>query len=102
MKIIKRPIQNIKQADWGVVIWMSAWTSLIALWVIPAQAYTSVGESISFLFSLDFYSAPTVSENILTNMQNKTTNLLNIGKVVFWFMTMALLFMFLFKKPKLK
>ncbi|PHE64166.1 hypothetical protein COF68_04780 [Bacillus toyonensis] len=100
MDFMSRPIKNLKQLDWGAVIWMVAWTSLIAVWVLPAQARMGVSESISFLFSLDFYSEPSVTGNMLSQVQNNASNLLNIGKVVIWLMTAIMLAVFLFKKPK--
>ncbi|MCE0554854.1 hypothetical protein LQK80_32490 [Bacillus thuringiensis] len=69
----------------------------MTFWVFPAQARMGLIEAITYLFSLDFYTEPTVSTNIVSGMQNKTYLLLNIGKVILWIWTIIIVLRFLFK-----
>ncbi|HDR7001825.1 TPA: hypothetical protein QCW13_005064 [Bacillus cereus] len=100
MSLIERPIHNIKQIDWGAVVWIGVFFVIpMTFWVFPAQARMGLIEAITYLFSLDFYTEPTVSTNIVSGMQNKTYLLLNIGKVILWIWTIIIVLRFLFKKP---
>lgn len=100
MRLIERPIYNIKQIDWGAVAWIGVFFVIpMTLWVFPAQARMGLIEAITYLFSLDFYKEPTVSTNIVSRMQNKTYLLLNIGKVILWVWTIIIVLRFLFKQP---
>ncbi|PFO53833.1 hypothetical protein [Bacillus cereus] len=101
MKIVKRPFYNIKEFDFGAVAWtIIFFVAPMVFWVIPAQARMGLTESIAYLFSLDFYTETTVSTNMFSQIQNKTSYLLNIGKVIVWIWSISALIIFLFKKPK--
>ncbi|MEB8675387.1 hypothetical protein P4H08_19060 [Bacillus cereus] len=100
MKLIERPIYNIKQIDWGAIGWIGVFFIVpMVVWVFPAQARMGLTEAITYLFSPSFYEEPTVSTNIVNQMQNKTYLLLNIGKVIIWIWTLIIVLRFLFKKP---
>ncbi|MCU5519913.1 hypothetical protein CN995_01650 [Bacillus cereus] len=101
MKFVERPFYNIKEFDFGAVAWtIIFFVAPMVFWVIPAQARMGLTESMAYLFSLDFYTETTVSTNMLSQIQNKTSYLLNIGKVVVWILSISALLIFLFKKPK--
>ncbi|KIQ87400.1 hypothetical protein RW25_15735 [Bacillus sp. L_1B0_8] len=101
MKFIERPFYNIKGFDFGAVAWIIIFfVAPMVFWVIPAQARMGLTEAMAYLFSLDFYTETTVATNMLSQIQNKTSYLLNIGKVVVWILSISSLLIFLFKKPK--
>ncbi|PGR00756.1 hypothetical protein COA24_12750 [Bacillus cereus] len=100
MKMIERPIYNIKQIDWGAVAWIGVFFIIpMTLWIFPAQAKMGLTEAITYLFSPNFYTEATVSTNIVASVQNKTYLILNIGKVIIWIWTLIIVLRFLFKKP---
>lgn len=109
MKFIERPIYNIKNIEWGAIVWVGFWMTLLSAWVIPAEAQMGFVKSIKFLFSTNFYEVKEVSvpndiiysTTMLSQGLNNVYKLLNVGKVILWAMTIIMVLAFLFKNPKL-
>ncbi len=109
MKFFERPIFNIKSIEWGAIAWVGFWMILLLAWVLPAEAHLGLSESFKFLLSPTFFEIKeiSVSNDIVstTTMVSQGINniykLLNIGKIIFWVMTIIMILSFLFKEPKL-
>lgn len=92
LRIIDRPIYNLRNINYGLLTWMSFWMLVLGAWIIPVQMHMTVLESIRFLFSFEFIE--------ITNIQSETYyRTLNFLKVAVWIITVTASLIFLFKNP---
>ena len=105
MKLIDRPIYNIKQIDFMGIGFVCLGIAAITIFVFSFQQVMTIGEFLNFMFSFGLLEKRNVivdsfgSPSVQTGMFNTLATSMNITKIVFWILAPILLLLFLFKKP---
>ncbi len=105
MKMIQRPLHNIKLIDYKFIIGFSVFIIIFIALAIPASIRSSILEAISFVFSPQFIEVESSNSLNSTSIQTEQSvqnryHILNVLKVSLWIMGAILLLGFLFKKSE--
>lgn len=109
--LLQRPIQNIKNVDFGAIGFVGFFMSLLLFWVIPVEMLGAVDNAFSFMFSFQMLepieiqksSDPLIASSLFEDSRTQSLNqiytFMNWSKVILWSMTIIFLIRFLFKNP---
>lgn len=106
MKLIERPIYNLMSIDWKGVAFVVFGMTLLLSWAMPSGTLVAAANLLNFIFSFDFYEVKEVPGHPIDSMmlfpvRNNTYELLNVCKIIFWILTISMITIFLFKKPRI-
>ncbi|TKC15115.1 hypothetical protein [Robertmurraya kyonggiensis] len=104
MKILKRPLYNLKTLDIGFIFFLLIFFGITIFAVFNKQQLTMLGEAVTFLFSFEFYKVVPIESGQsftpkLFEISNQLAPYLNGAKILWWIFLLVLTLRFLFKKP---
>ncbi len=104
LKILKRPLYNLKTLDIGFIFFLLIFFGITIFAVFNKQQLTMLGEAVTFLFSFEFYKVVPIESGQsftpkLFEISNQLAPYLNGAKILWWIFLLVLTLRFLFKKP---
>ncbi|MEQ2527594.1 hypothetical protein WMO40_12855 [Bacillaceae bacterium CLA-AA-H227] len=104
MKLLKRPLDNLKTIDIGLIFFLLMFFGLTIFALFNKQELSFLGEVVQFLFSFEFYEVVPIESGQsftpqLLEISNKLAPYLNGAKILWWLFLLVLILRFLFKTP---
>jgi hypothetical protein len=106
--LLKRPFLNIKRIDLKGTFFVFFFMAIFLSSVMTIDELFVIRKAIVYMFTFDFYVpevpvtefGETVPSVLLA--QDKIYEVLNVMKIVFWFITLVGVLFFLFRNPEMK